>query len=1122
MRDTLINNKLDIIYLIDVNNVEAILLNGYAKYTDERNILFVKDEILDKFTVSNNCFFNNKIKLAFVYLTPNSKDKILINNILTLIKNDYTVFGDLNVKSNKCLKNITHFTGEDTLQTGAISNKFIRTFSIAAPSDHRFLIFEVKLFIQLARSLKLGEISYDVSKDFIFNLLQGKKVKANPKICVKQYIMGLNDREQSINAMLDDFLKNNVKRIFHRYNYLWKFDRREPFLGKTVPDLVKTTYANHVRANPNKVYPKIQYIKYDLEQFTKESIIKRTKSKAINFDFISLENIPIILYDFLTDPKYKNSDIINNIIKYINENEGSVVSEVFFLQKNPLIKDFNDVRVIIIIPTVVKIYETLVFDRVMDYFSTIISVSNYQFGGIRNGSTYEAMLKVKFLLKSIPDASGIVLMDMSKGYDTVNLSILEDDIKNTIEDNGIKSLALIWIQLVMNMDLTINDELVKRTRGVPMGLSLSPIFFAFYVHRSLKSIDKSLITMYLDDLALVLTSQDAKGNVDFCDKIIDAFQGYELVINQKKTVYITDNNELDSLLNGKFKKESSAKYLGRQICLNGDGKISPDNRFYNLKGFRSNSLPFWATFFVKRLVFNAALDAKLRYRLLMWSCDDQVIRTAIWRNNWKFFKKSMGFFSYTQLAFCIFNIFRYFIDVTDVNNWKNLHENKTNDETIMVLIRAKLKTFGIIRVNDAIEIMELHWDWNKYKDLSDFKYAKKFINALWDSFLSSLVVKYFEYKKIKNEMVYPDTEKFLHSKLFKCFGILQNVVFLHFLPKDKRKKSTFRNKDLFIISALNALFTALDAKIKHIISLDLSSYSPLSLSFINFYFNLQYPDKIIEWDNDKWEAWLKQELKKLWVLIDLLLHLLQYIKLKGKSDKLIYENEIFADVNRIAIFVDGSYNGVNGGWGYVATNDRNEEIFHGYGEVKSEYLGLRNVAGELIATTNAIKRAINLGYSKISICYDYIGIYKYFSSEWMAKDKFIMDYVIMSKSLSTKIDIKFIKIPSHTGIFGNDRADFYAKKGAKMVPGDYVDQVKFSSTQIQCLKEAFKFTFKYLTIVETIYLNNNLNDLDLHYLFLNLSIKFYNLDEFANKQFNLANLEDNLDPIDGDFFDLFM
>ena len=109
----------------------------------------------------------------------------------------------------------------------------------------------------------------------------------------------------------------------------------------------------------------------------------------------------MILNEFINDPKNNKYDIINNIIDIANKNMGSIISDVFFLQKNPIVKEFNYVRVIIIIPTIIKIYECLVFDKIVDHLSKLISKSNYQFGGVRGGSTYEAMLKICNITKKI-------------------------------------------------------------------------------------------------------------------------------------------------------------------------------------------------------------------------------------------------------------------------------------------------------------------------------------------------------------------------------------------------------------------------------------------------------------------------------------------------------------------------------------------------------------------------------------------------------------------------------------------------------------------------------------------------------------------------------------------------
>lgn len=178
------------------------------------------------------------MKLGFTYLTLNSTDIILIQNIITLLNNEFTIIGDINFKSNKIIQKFPHFPGEDSLQVGFVSKKTIKVNSIAAPSDHRFVIGEMKIFDNLMRSLKIGEISYEVSKNIVFEIPHGKIPKFIPKVSIPQYHVGLTDRERSINIVIDK------RKLFEKFNYLWKYDRREPFLGKSVPKVLELLMLN--------------------------------------------------------------------------------------------------------------------------------------------------------------------------------------------------------------------------------------------------------------------------------------------------------------------------------------------------------------------------------------------------------------------------------------------------------------------------------------------------------------------------------------------------------------------------------------------------------------------------------------------------------------------------------------------------------------------------------------------------------------------------------------------------------------------------------------------------------------------------------------------------------------
>lgn len=233
------------------------------------------------------------------------------------------------------------------------------------------------------------------------------------------------------------------------------------------------------------------------------------------------------------------------------------------------------------------------------------------------------------------------------------------------------------------------------------------------------------------------------------------------------------------------------------------------------------------------------------------------------------------------------------------------------------------------------------------------------------------------------------------------------------------------------------------------------------------------------------------------------------------------EKELFRYDGSATIFVDGSYCNNVAGWGFVKMKNANEEEYHEYGEVPEEYVYLRNVAGELIATKKALEYCLKENVENVILGFDYIGIHKYALNEWVAKDKFVLDYIIFMREIQNKSNIKFVKVPSHTGLVGNELSDKYVKRGAFLNEDEEKKKFIFSEEQITYFKDLYKFTFKYLTIVETIYLNNNLNDLTLEFLWLNLNVNYNLLSEFAEKQYNISESEEFFDNCDDKFVDIY-
>lgn len=141
-------------------------------------------------------------------------------------------------------------------------------------------------------------------------------------------------------------------------------------------------------------------------------------------------------------------------------------------------------------------------------------------------------------------------------------------------------------------------------------------------------------------------------------------------------------------------------------------------------------------------------------------------------------------------------------------------------------------------------------------------------------------------------------------------------------------------------------------------------------------------------------------------------------------------------MNKLIAYVDGSYN--------VETSTYGAGIVFIYpdGTITEQSLSgsfmanMRNVAGEIVAATAAINKALDEGFDTLYIFHDYTGIGYWANGQWQAKNTFTQayrDYVAQARGT---IDIHFFKVDAHSGDEYNDRADKLAKIGAKNIKED--------------------------------------------------------------------------------------
>lgn len=783
IKDVINNTRIDMIYLIDVNNYrETILLNNYTKYDDGRNLLFVANDIQDTFVVDKKkmIIFNEKEKLMFTYLTPNTDKDDQIKEVKTRYEEGFRIFADFNYKSNstKFCNFIKEFSGEDSMQIGLIGDKPKRMSSMTGPSDHNAIMYTIKVQASYALPLRVTEISVENSKRNVKKILKGYDGDYRPNVKILQRRCNYNDGEVVIDRMLSDYIENNIEPVYRKYNYLWKFNKKEPFLGTKCPARVVETFAKHLKEVPNKKYEEV--IEASEHNWIETATpIKFTKSKALTNEYFSLGSIPEAINETLKERKEKgvekDGEIIKNVLSLINKHKDNLIANTFFLVKKPKLEDFNDVRMIVIIPTFIKIYETLIFNDVVRYLSEVIhEKGKYQYGGVLGGSTYDAIYAtreryMKFRCK------GLLLMDMSKGYDTVNLQKLEGYIKGIPKDR-IRTLLHNWTVMVKNLNIRMNDKIVYKTRGLPMGLSLAPIVFTYYVHQVLRNLDAEKMVMYIDDLNL-LFPYDWTGQhcLEHANMVIKLMEDNELVINKQKTNLVSNDQELISFFKPYFSITSEDKYLGREIGINGDGYLVADDRFYKLNSYRVKACPNFNLFGISRLLFISALDAKNRYRFMCWSCNTQSIRGAVFKNSWFFFKGTNDHFSYIQMMYSTFNVFRYFIDSLEVQKiWEDIDNGITKD-FLLREIKEKIKV-GITQIDAAID--EIVWPKAK-RDDNKLWQGKLFMDDIFEQIKKIMLSQYIDKKKSENILTYYDIWNIVKTKFYINFRIVQNLAFNH-------------------------------------------------------------------------------------------------------------------------------------------------------------------------------------------------------------------------------------------------------------------------------------------------------------------------------------------------------
>ena len=138
-------------------------------------------------------------------------------------------------------------------------------------------------------------------------------------------------------------------------------------------------------------------------------------------------------------------------------------------------------------------------------------------------------------------------------------------------------------------------------------------------------------------------------------------------------------------------------------------------------------------------------------------------------------------------------------------------------------------------------------------------------------------------------------------------------------------------------------------------------------------------------------------------------------------------NIVSTDIHLIA-YVDGSYDHsqLRYAYGCVLVLPEEEITLNG-SDNQEDYVSMRNVAGEIMGSEQAVLWALEHGYKAITIYYDYEGIEKWANGIWKANKPGTQNYKAFIAEKRKMIEIEFQKVAAHTGVKYNEMADKLAK-----------------------------------------------------------------------------------------------
>lgn len=413
------------------------------------------------------------------------------------------------------------------------------------------------------------------------------KVIKEAKLLYDRDMVKLNSNNpRKLWNVLNNMIGKNKKRD-DEITYIFDHQNKKIYDSNTISTLMNTYFTNIGNElskeickpdniplvlpsnNPNTIFIA------PTDSFEVLKIIHKMKMKNGGVDNINMKTI-MVLSDYIVTPLVHIINLSITKSFWPDALKCADIKPIFKSKNRHVISNY---RPISLISNLAKIFEKIIYIRIIDFIKKSKILSKKQFGFLKNLGTKDALNYLTDIIYKKLDKSAPVIvtyLDLAKAFDTVNHKILLDKLYNYGIRGNAHKLITSYLQN-RKQRVKVNgfmSDFCEVKTGVPQGTILGPLFFILYINDLLINLPEDIILSYADDTSVIATDMnwqiaELKMN-NYLKLISDWLALNELSLNVDKTVFITFGNYSDSVplsvnlvINGhSLERVETCKYLG--------------------------------------------------------------------------------------------------------------------------------------------------------------------------------------------------------------------------------------------------------------------------------------------------------------------------------------------------------------------------------------------------------------------------------------------------------------------------------------------------------------------------------------------------------------------------------